>query len=618
MHHTGVYDGSMRKRTGWIWVALLVVWEGSLFAQTLGNQTLTGKYYFRHVSLGTNGVSATSLTDGRSLIGTITFDGSGKYMFTGQQIIGSGATASATGSGNYTVDAGGFVSIDSPLRSGTKINARYSTEAVLGSSTESGDNNYDLFIAVPAPSGGAVLGGPYAMVSLEFPSGTTANMRNSQFSINTAGLGALQNFSVTGHAVNLGGTSQTQAITGATYTMTADGTGTLSIGSASNTQLVSGSRTLYLSASGNIVLGGSTAAGAHDILIGVKAVTGATDATWNATFWGAGLRVDPSVVQAYSGSVAARGRGKLTWTKRLKVLGFGPLDFTAINGYALSADGTGKSELTTVALGAAGKAFVGASINNSDSGAYEVYFGVQVPSLSGSGVFLNPLGVLNAASFAPPGNPIAPGQFVALFGTGLAASNRTATPPYPAILNGVTVQVNGKASPIYFVSPGQINFLVPFATTGSTASIVVQNNGVNSNTVTVPLGATSPGVYSLDQSGSGAGAILHTDYSLVNASNPAAAGETVLVYLTGMGTVTPNVADGTAGTITTLYKSNADVGVLVAGRAASVAFSGLAPGFPGLYQLNVTLPPALGFSGSLPLVIQTGNAYHDQVDIPIK
>jgi uncharacterized protein (TIGR03437 family) len=182
----------------------------------------------------------------------------------------------------------------------------------------------------------------------------------------------------------------------------------------------------------------------------------------------------------------------------------------------------------------------------------------------------------------------------------------------------VTVTVNGKASPIYFVSAGQINFLVPYATTGSTATIAVQNNGANSNTVTVPLAATSPGVYTLDQSGSGPGAILHADFSLVNASNPATAGETVLVYLTGMGTVNPSVSDGTAGTPTTLYRSNADVGVLVAGKPAAVSFNGLAPGFPGLYQLNVTLPSPLGASGNVPLVIQTNNAYHDQVDIPVK
>jgi uncharacterized protein (TIGR03437 family) len=147
----------------------------------------------------------------------------------------------------------------------------------------------------------------------------------------------------------------------------------------------------------------------------------------------------------------------------------------------------------------------------------------------------------------------------------LAASNRTATPPYPTTgLNGVTVQVNGKAAPIYFVSAGQINFLVPYSTSGATATIVVQNNGVNSNTVTVPLAATSPGVYTLDQSGSGSGAVLHADFSLVNASNPAAAGEVVLIYLTGMGTVNPTVNDGTAGTPTTLYRAtNTEINVLL-------------------------------------------------------
>src|SRR5712692_3260446 len=262
MYNDRVYDGSMTNRTGWIWVALPMIWASPFFAQTLGNQTLTGKYYFRHVSLGTDGVSPSNLTDPRSLIGAITFDGAGKYTFTGQQVIGAGAAASATGSGNYSVDPGGFVSLDSPLRSGAKVNARYSSEAVLGSSTETSDNAFDLFIAVPAPAGGAALGGPYTTVSLEFPGGSTANMRNSQFPINGLALGAVQSFSVTGHAANLGGRSQTQQITGATYTMNPDGTGSLTVGPATNTQLLSGSRTLYLSANGNIVLGGSTAAGA--------------------------------------------------------------------------------------------------------------------------------------------------------------------------------------------------------------------------------------------------------------------------------------------------------------------------------------------------------------------
>ena len=591
---------------------------GVVSAQTLNNQTITGKFFFRYVSLGTDGVNPGNLTDPRSLIGTVTFDGVGRYGYIAQLTIGSAAPVSQTGAGAYAVDPGGFVSLDSPLRTGVRINARYGAEALLGASTENADNTYDLFVAVPAPGAGAgaVLGGPYTTVSLEFPGGATTNMRNTQFRLNAVSPGFFSEIAVNGHAANLSqGRPTTQQVTGATFTMNADGTGTASFGGALNAQLLSGSRTLYLSATGNTVLGGSP--GGHDILMGVKAVTGASNATWNGTFWGAGLRVDPVAVSGYSGAVAARGQGKLTWTRRIKALGVGPFDFTGINGYTLGADGTGMAELTTVGLGAGGKGFVGSSIHQNDPGAYEVYFGVQAPSLSGTGVFLNPLGVVNAASSAPPGNPIAPGQFISLYGTGLAKSTQAGTPPYPATLNGVTVLINNKAAPLHFVSAGQINALVPYSTTGGSATIVVQNSGANSNTVTVPVAATAPGVYSLDGSGSGGGSILHADFGLVNAARPAAPGETVLVYLTGMGAVSPAVADGTSGVAGQLYVA-ASATVLVAGKQATVIYNGLAPGFPGLYQLNVTLPSFLSASGNLPLAILTSNAYHDQVDIPIR
>ena len=611
----------MKKLTGFGWVILLG-FLGSIpgSAQAISNQSLTGKYYFRQVSLGTDGVNPGNLPDPRSLMGTITFDGSGGYTFTGQQLTGTTAAVSQTGKGVYSVDSGGFVSLDSPLRAGAKVNARYGPEAVIGSSTEAADNTFDLFVAIPAPASGAVFAGPYNAVSLEFPGGSTANMRTTRFALNQSSAGNLQAIAVNGHAANLsGGQPQMQTVSGGTYAIGADGSGTLTAGTASNTQLLSGARTLYLSASGNVLLGGSTVPGGHDILLGVKGITGASNATWNGTFFGAGLRVDSTAVLGYSGSLAARGQAKVTWSKRIKALSFGAFDFTGINGYALAADGTGNVDLTKVALGAAGKAFVGAAIDPADPGAYEIYFGVQVPARSGTGVFLDPLGVTSAASFAPAGTPIAPGEFIALFGSGLAKSLQTATVPYPKTLNGVTVTINGIAAPLYFVSSGQINAIVPYSTTGATATIVVQN-GTNSNTVSVPLAATAPGVFTSDQSGSGIGAMRHGDATatIIDAGHPAAPGEIVSIYLTGMGAVNPAVNDGTAGNITTLYQTVSDVVVFVAGQQATVSFKGLAPGFPGLYQLNVTLPTFLGTSGNLPLAIQTLNAYHDQVDIPIQ
>jgi uncharacterized protein (TIGR03437 family) len=615
----------MTIRTGFLTILATLLAGAPGVAQVLNNQSLNGKFFFRHVSLGTDGSSVTNLSDSRSLMGILTFDGAGGFTFVGQQVTGSAAPASQSGKGSYSVDAGGFVTMDNPIRSGAKINARYSAEALLGSSTESADNAFDLFIAIPAPAGQAALGGPYATVDLEFPGATTTSMRTSQFTINALTLGNLATFTLAGHAVNVSAGSKQPAtsVSGATYTMGADGTGSFTVPSTAQT-LLTGTKTLYLSASGNVVIGGSAVPGAHDIIIGVKAAAGASNATWNNTLWAAGLRVDGTTVSSFSGAVAARGGTNVTWSRRIRELaegsGIAKEDFTGTNLYTVNSDGTGSIELTAIGLGAGGKMLVGAGVGDVPS-AYEILFGVQTPTLSGTGVFLNPLGVINAASFAPPGNPISPGQFVALFGTGLAATTATAKPPYPtANFNGVTVQINGKNAPLYFVSSGQINALVPFATTGPTATIAVQNSTGTSNTVTVPVAATAPGVYSLDQSGSGGGAILHADFSLVNDNSPATAGETVLIFLTGMGATNPTVQDGTAGTAGTLYKSVSDVAVYVAGNPGTVAFNGLAPGFPGLYQINVTLPAPLpsGKNGRLPLAISTGNAFHDQVDISVK
>ncbi|SPE38401.1 conserved exported hypothetical protein [Candidatus Sulfopaludibacter sp. SbA3] len=617
----------MTIRTGGGWALLAgLLGLGHLPAQTLTNQSLNGKFFFRQMSLGTDGSG--NLTDPRSLLGTITFDGSGHFSFTGQQVTGTGAPAPQTGSGAYSVDSAGDVVMDSPLRSGDKENARLGQEALIGSSTESADNTFDLFVAIPAPTGtGGTLSGSYWTATLEFPGGASTNARNTLFNLTTAPSGTLAAITVNGHAANLSnGALSTQQVTGGTYVMNADGSGTVALGTASTSVLLSGSRTIYVSADGNVVIGGSLTAGAHDFLIGVKAMTGVSNATWNvnssgASFWAAGLRYDagdqaPEV--SFAGSVAAGGTGNLTWSKRLKSLNQGNLDFTTVNGYSLNADGSGTvpSALMQVALGAQGNLFLLSSLDSRDPGAFEINLGIRMWPVSGTGIFLSPQGVVNAASFAPAGNPIAPGEFIALFGTGLAKSLQVATPPYPTSLNGVSVQINGKPSPIYFVSAGQINCLVPYAATGTTATITVTNGSAPSNTVTVPLAATAPGMFSTNQGGTGTGAIRHADFSLVNAASPAVSGETVLIYLTGMGSVTPSVADGVGATVLTQTVSQPLV--LVGGMPATVLFSGLAPGFPGEYQMNVTLPAFSPGQGTLPLAISTSNAFHDQVVIPVQ
>src|SRR6516164_288119 len=131
---TGFIISTMTIRTGFLTILAALLAGAPGVAQVLNNQSLNGKFFVRHVSLGTDGSSVTNLADSRSLMGTLTFDGSGGFTFVGQQVTGTGAPASASGKGSYTVDAGGFVTMDNPIRSEAKINARYSLEALLGSS----------------------------------------------------------------------------------------------------------------------------------------------------------------------------------------------------------------------------------------------------------------------------------------------------------------------------------------------------------------------------------------------------------------------------------------------------------------------------------------------------
>src|ERR1035437_10250284 len=195
---TRVYDDSMPKLAGWSWAIVARLLTGvTVSAQTLNNQSLSGKYSFRHISLGTNSPSPASL-QALTLMGSITFNGSGRYDYIGQQLIGHGAAVSRTGSGAYSLDQGGFVSLDSPLRAGAKINARFAAEAVIGSSTESTDSTFDLFVAIPAPTGGAVFAGPYNCMSLEFRGGGSSLMGSAQFPMNQSSPGILQSFTVFG------------------------------------------------------------------------------------------------------------------------------------------------------------------------------------------------------------------------------------------------------------------------------------------------------------------------------------------------------------------------------------------------------------------------------------
>ena len=164
------------------------------------------------------------------------------------------------------------------------------------------------------------------------------------------------------------------------------------------------------------------------------------------------------------------------------------------------------------------------------------------------------MGVVNAASSAPFTAFVSPGEFLTLYGSGLASTTNSAAVPFQTSLDQVQVLINQIPAPVYFVSPTQVSVVVPFITTpGSIAQIQVINNGAKSNVVTAFTGETSVGIFTYNPvGGDGIAAAERPDFSIVSDSNPAQVGDTIAVYVAGMGAVTNQPADGTAAPSTTL------------------------------------------------------------------
>ncbi|HEX9003958.1 MAG TPA: IPT/TIG domain-containing protein, partial [Blastocatellia bacterium] len=199
--------------------------------------------------------------------------------------------------------------------------------------------------------------------------------------------------------------------------------------------------------------------------------------------------------------------------------------------------------------------------------------------------------LVNAASYDVA---VAPGSIGALFGAGMATQTVIAsTVPLPKTLGGVTVKINGIDAPLFFVSPNQINLQVPSGATVGTSSIQVFNNGIAAavGTGTANVAEAAPGILTTDLSGKNQAIALNSDLSPNSdfdkspGARPEASGNVVVIYATGIGNTNPLVADGAAAPGDPLSISTGTTSVSIGGIAAEVQFSGLAPGFVGLWQI---------------------------------
>ena len=607
----------------WLHYLAIALFASQLQGQVLDNNFLSGLYGFRQVLVSTN--AAGQPIETRSLVGVLSFDGRGSFSFKGTRNLGNSAPNSATGSGSYAVAPSGFVSLTNPLDSSSTMNLRFGTGLLLGSTTDSSGNLFDLLVAVPLTSlstSNATLNGSYAGTSIEFPNGIFFNVKNSFLRFTSNGQGSLGIVSASGQTVQSGKRILQLSISPSTYSIANDSSGVIifpvTAPITTTNQLLLGDKQFYISPGGDYLIGGSTSQGAHDLIFAMRTLPGAATASnFSGLYYGAGLKIDQSRPSSFSGAVNALGTGKAVWSRRTRQPE-GNADVSAINSYTINSDGAGSLLSNRFAIGAGSNIFLSCGTSFVDSDNYEVIIGVKTRDLTGTGVFLNPAGVLNGASFAPVGNPISPGQFVALFGTGLGpATPAVAAAPFPSSLGGVSVSIQGRPAPLYFVSANQISTLVPFATSGITAEVIVKVGNAESNRVTVPVSRSSPGIYTSTQNGIGWGAILKADFSVVSPSNSARRGDTVLVYLTGLGALEPALNDGAAASTSVLSRVTDSVNIYIGGIKSAVTFAGAAPGFAGLYQINVQIPAAAPIGSAVPLAIETSSSFHDMVDIAI-
>jgi uncharacterized protein (TIGR03437 family) len=198
--------------------------------------------------------------------------------------------------------------------------------------------------------------------------------------------------------------------------------------------------------------------------------------------------------------------------------------------------------------------------------------------------------VLNGASYS--GN-VAPGTWVSIFGAHLSASTATANSvPLKTTLGGVMVTFNGIAAPLSYVSPNQINAIVPFETAVALTSpppivrvpVVVTNIAGASAPVSLTLSRNSPGFFTVNGQGTGAAIALDQNFNLISSVGTGP----IVLYAAGLGPTDPPASSASGGASSEpLNRVVDDVSVFIGDVQATVLFAGLAPGFPGIYQLNV-------------------------------
>ena len=476
-----------------------------------------------------------------------------------------------------------------------------------------------FFFAIRAPSNGVAtsdLKGTYSFVQSAsyatdemFPVFTyTSSMGKMTFD----GAGNIS-FS---HTMKVGNQPSQNYVGSGTYTISADGSGTFTSGTAKMLLGVSADKNSFIAVSVSytnsiafmigmkdepgVVLSSSRFFGAYALLRMAPDFSGLQDLNTDIPYMGLGYitadgarSTDGLIIEKYPcpmGEVFG-----MPFTKTYAVASSGKTEIRASNSPKI---------ITGYQVGPRGN-FIGAILNDP----YD--HGIAIAFRTGS--FIGNSAVVDAAEFK---SPVAPGSIVSVFGVGLgpwkglATGLQSGASRLKTEANGVSLMVNGVPCPLFYISFNQVNCQMPFEVTGQTrVNLVATFAGVTSPTEFARVAPVAPGLFQ--------GAIVNAVTNrLISPALPARPGDYLVFYMTGLGQVE---GGGTTGQVVTgPQRASAGFRAQVNWKDVPLDYAGLTPGFVGLYQVNIRLPndlpsgfanfnfslrenPLIGISASFPV-----------------
>jgi len=285
---------------------------------------------------------------------------------------------------------------------------------------------------------------------------------------------------------------------------------------------------------------------------------------------------------------------------------------------SISANGSTQGILWTVESSAQLRAFDASNLANElYRGSTGSYVKFSTPTIANGRVYVGTLNglvvfglvnsgeggvdaIVNAADFQP--GPVAPGSIVSVFGSNLAPrADNAPNVPLPTVLEGTSLRVNGVPSPIYYVSPTQVNAQIPYEISPGAATVTLSAGANLLPPVPLTIQASAPGLFLSDQNRA---VVQNQDGAVNGPDHSAAPGSIVTAYVTGQGPLNLPIPSGNAAPSDPLIGAVTGISATIGGQNVEVTFAGMAPGLVGVFQVNLRIPALV--AGDYPLAIAVG------------